>query len=383
MIAPSTALQKILDVVIIGGGLSGVMVAHELQKNFPSPSSSSSSFTWNLLEARPVLGGRLSNDHAGHLIDMGGAWVWPDFQPNMKRLLKTLNIPTFPQPDDPSSTRIEGGAVTIVHALATTLPPDRIQLGLPVTSLTLVDAPGSTNSSQSCPVGSEEGGTKVIRLETPNGPILAKRVVLAVPPKIASQHIQFDPPLSKSKEQAMAGSHTWMAGVTKVSLVYDHKFWSSDMSNMGLPRQASTGPAFQMYDASTKDGSVHALTFFALVPPGSPAKSNDEILGKEVASQLANVWYRLLGRGDLKDQTLNYKTVHVQHWPTEKFISEDPHPTQIHPHPHPVGALSSKEWDGRLYFAGSEADHQSSGVMEGAVGSALRVVRELLSDIGK
>ena len=179
----------------------------------------------------------------------------------------------------------------------------------------------------------------------------------------------------------MAGSHTWMAGVTKVSLVYDHKFWSSDMSNMGLPRQVSTGPAFQMYDASTRDGSVHAITFFALVPPGSPAKGNDEVLGKEVASQLANQWHRLMGRGDLKDQTLNYKSVHVQHWPTEQFISEDPNPTQIHPHPHPVGALSSKEWDGRLYFAGSEADHQSSGVMEGAVGSALRVIRELVSDL--
>jgi monoamine oxidase len=206
-------------------------------------------------------------------------------------------------------------------------------------------------------------------------------VVLAVPPKIASQHIKFDPPLSKAKEQAMAGSHTWMAGVTKVSLVYEKKFWSTDMSNMGLPRHVATGPAFQMYDASTKDGSVHAITFFALVPPGSPAKSNDEVLGKEVASQLANQWQRLMGRGDLKDQTLNYKAVHVQRWPTEQFISEDPNPTQIHPHPHPVGALSSKEWDGRLYFAGSEADHQSSGVMEGAVGSALRVIRELVSDL--
>jgi monoamine oxidase len=295
----------------------------------------------------------------------------------MKRLLKALDIPTFGQPDDPSSTRIDGGAVEIVHALAKNLPSDRIRLNIPVTSLTLVNA---TDSSESCSVGS--GGEKLIRLETPEGPILAKRVVLAVPPKIASKHIRFEPPLSNAKQQAMAGSHTWMAGVTKVSLVFEKKFWSSDYSNMGLPRQLP-GPAFQMYDASTKDGSVNAITFFALVPPGSRSKSDDEFLGNEVASQVANVWNMLLGRGDLKDQVMNYKSVHVQHWPTETYISEDPNPTQIQPHPHPIGALSTIEWDGRLFFAGSEADRQSSGVMEGAVGSALRVVRELVSEIGK
>jgi hypothetical protein len=104
-------------------------------------------------------------------------------------------------------------------------------------------------------------------------------------------HIQFQPSFSAAKSEAMKDSHTWMAGVTKVSLVYETKFWTKDISNMGLPRQI-TGSAFQMYDASTKDGSVNAITCFALVPSGSPAKTDDKVLGDQVASQVANVWKR-------------------------------------------------------------------------------------------
>ena len=372
MISPTTALSKVFDVVIIGGGLSGVMVAHELQKNLPSPN-----FSWNLLEARPVLGGRLANDDKGHRIDLGAAWLWPDFQPNMKRLIKSLEIPTFLQPDDPSSTRIDGGAVALVHTLSKALPSNNIRLNTPVTNCTLVEMADPTGEACSAPDGKTE---KVIRLDTADGPLLAKQVVVAVPPKLASKHIRFEPALSPAKTQAMKSSHTWMAGVTKVSLVFDEKFWTEDISNMGLPRHLP-GPAFQVYDASTKDGSINAITFFALVPPGSLAKTDNKVLGDQVASQIANVWNLFLGRGDLGVQVQKYKDVHVQHWPTQEYISEDPNPVQIHPHPHPVGALSTTEWNGRLHFAGSESDRQYPGVMEGAVGAALRVAQELHSNV--
>lgn len=392
MISPSTALTKVFDVVIIGGGLSGVMVAHELQKSVlpsssPPPAAAAEALSWNLLEARPVLGGRLANDDKGNRIDLGGAWAWPDFQPNMKRLLRSLDrdISTFLQPDDPSSTRIDGGAVELVHALAKTLPPNNIRLNAPVTNCTLVDVADPMGENEACLAASSPQQEKqqdhaerekVIRLDTAEGPVLAKKVVISVPPKLASLHIRFQPALSEAKQQAMNASHTWMAGVTKVSLVFDTKFWTTDISNMGLPRHLP-GPAFQMYDASTKDGSVNAITMFALVPPESPAKTDNKVLGDQVASQVANVWNMYLGRGDLKEQIHNYKDVHVQHWPTQTYISEDPNPVQIHPHPHPVGALSTNEWDGHLLFAGSETDRQSPGVMEGAVGAALRVVQEL------
>lgn len=351
-VSATTPRNEVYDMVIIGGGLSGVALAHEIQKSLPV-------YSWNLLEARPTLGGRLVNDKKGNRIDLGGAWIWPASQPKIKKLVNSLGLSTFMQPDDPSSTRIDGGAVAIVENLAKKLPAANIRLNTPVTKCTL--QPGSNSTT--------------IRLDIASGHVLAKRVVVAVPPKLVDKHIVFDPPLSRAKKTAMSASHTWMAGVTKVSLVYENKFWNEEISNMGLP-QHLPGPAFQVYDASTKDRSINAMTFFCLVPPGSPAKRDNAVLADQVTAQISSVW-KLYTGSDFREEVRKYKDVHVQHWPAERYISEDSEPKQIHSHPNPVGVLSTTEWDDRLYFAGSETDRQSPGVMEGAVGAALRVAQEL------
>ena len=378
--AATAASTKILDLLIIGGGLSGVMVAHDYHHRDGGSSSSQHQPqpSWKLLEARSVLGGRLANDDQGHLIDLGGAWVWPHHQPNLRHLLPQLGVETFEQPDDPSSTRIEGGAVKIVQALSKDLPSDNILLNAPVTKCTLVE---SSEDGDSC-------SESYIQVETTNASsnggststiFKAKKVAIAIPPSLISKHITFEPPLSAAKQQAMERHHTWMAGVTKISLVYPTAFWrkksrnGEDLrTNMGLP--SHLGPAFQVYDACTKDGSVAAITFFAL----AKNEIDDNDLAKQVANQLAQVWEYLDYDHEIVDQLQNgYTNVHVKRWPLESYISEDDQPQQIHPHPHPVGALSKNEWDGKLLFAGSEADLESPGVMEGAIGAALRVLRDI------
>jgi monoamine oxidase len=236
------ASPKLIDVLIIGGGLSGLMVAHEINRTLPLAS-------WKLLEARSILGGRLANDDGGHRIDMGGAWIWPHHQPHMRRLTSTLNISTFPQPDDPTSTRIDGGAVQYIHVLANGLPQDHIMLGHSVTKCTLTTKSSEQDYCETAATSDEP----LIKVETKDEMLMARRVVIAAPPKLVSKHIEFYPPLSIDKQRAMEASQTWMAGVTKVSLVYRRKFWSEDTSNMGLP--SHLGPAFQVYDSSTRDGS--------------------------------------------------------------------------------------------------------------------------------
>ena len=362
-LSSSSSSMKVLDVVIIGGGLSGVLVSHGLQKQ------AQQAVDWRLLEARKVLGGRLINDQAGQEIDLGGAWVWPQQQPRIRRLLQQLDVPTFVQPGDPSSRRIPGGAVRIVHRLAQDLPSQRIQLDTAVKACTLQQMSPNDN-------GDQTNNTPIVKIETTTDETLyARRVVFAVPPKLLHQHIAFTPALSADKQQALEDAHTWMAGVTKVALVYPHRFWPLDACNMGLP--SYLGPAFQVYDSSTEDDSVSALTFFAL----ADQDKGDATLAKQVADQLQKAW-AYLGEKQAAGQVHSYTQHYVQRWPQQRYISEDARPKTIHPHPYPVSALATSEWNGLLWFAGSETDQLSPGVMEGAVGAAQRVLQSLQDFLG-
>lgn len=318
-------------------------------------------------------------------IDLGGAWIWPRHQPFMRNLTSLLNIATFLQQDDPSSTRIDGGAVQYIHALAKDLPQERLILNSPVVNCAFVLEESaredqlctSTIDTATTTTSGDTMKTNIVRVQTEGETFFAKRVVIAVPPRLVAKHIQFDPPLSPAKQRAMANSHTWMAGVTKIALQYETNFWTTDVSNLALPPPGK--PAFQVYDASTKDGSVAALTFFVLdvARPRSDADTSgdDVVLADQVALQMEQTWsyFRL----PFAAQAKSYTHVHIKRWPLEKYISEDSNPTTIHPHPHPVRDLSTNEWNDHLLFAGSETDLKSPGVMEGAVGSAMRVVHIL------
>lgn len=349
---------KLLDVLIIGGGLSGLIVAHELQHQLPS-------VNWNLLEAQPTLGGRLANAETTQgYIDMGGAWIWPQQQPFMKELVKKLEIKTFQQIDDSSSMRIIGGAVQLIRNIAKTLPQQRIHLETAVHKCILEEHSANDDSHSD----------RIIRVHTSNNrTYLTKRVVIAIPPRIMQTTIEFSPTLSAGKRHAIQQSHTWMAGVTKVALVYKSRFWSPQGSNMGLP---GNGPAFQMYDSSTHDASLAAMTFFASVPTGSLALTDDKVLANQVAAQLQSAW-KSHGQPDFATKAFDYNKVHVHRWPENKYISEDATPTKIQPHPQPIQSLSTTEWGNQLFFAGTETDRFSPGVMEGAVSAAHRVVTEL------
>ena len=79
--------SDILDVLIIGGGLSGLSAGNYLFdhdiKNFL------------ILEARDRVGGRTcSVDYKQHAVDVGGAYVGP-FQNRILRLAREFNIRTY------------------------------------------------------------------------------------------------------------------------------------------------------------------------------------------------------------------------------------------------------------------------------------------------
>jgi monoamine oxidase len=177
---------------------------------------------------------------------------------------------------------------------------------------------------------------------------------------------------------SMRKSQTWMTGVTKVALVYESpRFWQLYESNRGM-RAGPNKPAFQVYDGSPLDGSISALTFFTLSSL-SINGDDDETLAKQCMEQFCSTLSpkSIRENPDVVESLKDYDRIHVKRWPLEKYISNDRNPSRIHPHPEPDLDLARDEWDGCLLFAGTETDLRSPGVMEGAVGAALRVVETL------
>ena len=418
-------LHEVLDVAIIGGGLAGCVVAYKIEEEFRNrtnksrrnepqeqqPQQRSACCSWQLFEARTVLGGRLMNaPDEGHPLDLGGAWIWPESQPQMRNIILTtpkLNITTFPQPDDMTlsgAVRIEGGAMAIIQALVQNLPStthsnngsNSILTNTPIVSCRLIsrrvtpttiavdnNENNSTNNDNVTDTNDEkppQTSSRIVELKTTTGKVyFARSVVLTVPPRLLHDQMTFAPALSSPKWSAMAQSPTWMAGVTKIAFVYTKKWWTAELSTMPLVPFIA-GPAFQVYDASTRDGTVPALTFFAFVANDDESEDEheeDTMLADRVATQFAA---NLSSRGtpeDIVQHVKKFKNYYVQRWPREHYISENRHPVQIHPHPSPLPILSAPDWEGRLIFAGTETAATHPGMMEGAVGSAIRAVQDI------
>ncbi len=142
------------DVCIIGAGLSGACIARTL---------ASHNISVLLIDGRNRVGGRLLTAAAANG-DLGGAWIWPQSEPNMANLLRKLNIQTAPMhmnglsmaytsngkrhviPDGQSAMyaacgngaiRVCGGASKVATAL---LEDHSVRLGMRVTEIDYNDS---------------------------------------------------------------------------------------------------------------------------------------------------------------------------------------------------------------------------------------------------
>jgi monoamine oxidase len=379
-----------LDVAIIGGGLCGLALAHSLRAR---------GVDWRLFEARERLGGRVLTARAddGTPVDLGATWFWPATQPAMARLVADLGLASFDQVDDgrvlllndPSrvpqvvamteqgvpagdpalaaspgavhggARRVEGGMGAVVEALARPLPASRLRLGHALH--TLVDR-GDFVELQ-------------MRFGEAAYAFNARRVVLALPPRVVEADVQFVPALAPAVCAALRAAPTWMATAAKAAFAYRQAFWRAD----GLTGNAWVDHAQAMlaevFDASGP-GDIAALAGFCALDIAQRAAFER---GREL---LLDSQMGMLFGAQAVDASM-VRGRFWQDWAKEReTCSATDAAGEAGAGRHPAYGdplLAQAFWGDRLHFAGSETARQGGGYLEGALSAAGRVRAQLKS----
>ena len=353
--------MKTVDTLIIGGGLSGIYAAYLLAQRNES---------FVVLEARERLGGRiLSPEHQGFFSDLGPSWYWPAIHPKMAQLIQTLNLKGYRQFEEglgrfqnpngavqtvsgyatePLSWRLSGGMMALITKLCEKIPENTIKLNHPV-----------------CKIEKKDCGAEISVGELEQEPwarFNTKKVILALPPRLAASTILFTPDLPDNLTQAMLKIGTWMAGQAKFTALYKEPFWRP--ANLSGQAFSQRGPMGELHDASNNEQGPYGLTGFVGIPAAQ--RNYQQPLIEAILSQLELIYGKPAGQ----PTTFFYKD-----WAREQFTATqlDQPPMYEHPLYHPP-AHQTTFWDNIIHFAGTETATKHGGYLEGALSTAKRAV---------
>ncbi len=340
MIIGYNGRMKKKKLLIIGAGLSGLYSAVLLQD----------SYEVTILEARDRTGGRIMGMD-GH--DMGPSWVWPH-QKNILTLIETLDLELFLQyteglasydaPDGvqhfrPSQTapsfRIKGGISQMVMALENRLE-NPVHLNEKVLSLTQ--------------------SNEMIVVKTIDKMYEVDRVISTLPPRLAAESIAYFPPLPEALHTQLHNIPTWMGYATKCVIEYSDAFWREEgFSGFAI---SHLGPLGEIHDACTQDKAA----LFGFVHSNAKYDNMEE----DIIQQLT----RLYGR-----KAANPSKFHLVDWKKEPYTSTalDALPLREHP----LYGFTATHFGDRLIFSGTESAFSEGGYLDGAITSALDLLKNL------
>lgn len=350
-------------IVIVGGGISGLYTAYLLQQR---------GVPFTLLDARGRLGGRVlsegmnaSEASSDDRFDLGPSWFWPELQPRMRRLVHTLQLQTFPQFEEGdllierfrleqvhrvrgfasgnTSLRLMGGMATLVEALASKLPQHAIRLQTRVVR--------AEQLPDKVRVHAVDGAGELKEID-------GASVIFALPPRVLTKTIKFQPLLERSVAKRAASVPTWMAGQAKFVAIYNEPFWRK--RGLSGSAQSMLGPLVEMHDASTSSGLAALFGFIGL-----PAKSRSN-LGARLHDECIAQLTRLFG-----PEANRPVSTMVQDWATEPYTATEADllPADGHPSASDL-QTSSGTWTNRMLLAGSEVANDHAGYLEGALEAA-------------
>lgn len=355
-----------VPVAVLGGGLAGLNVAHELQ---------GAGIPFHLFEARDRLGGRIltlgeNGQPSEDGFDLGPSWFWPDMQPKLARRVAELGLRTMMQhtagdmlyesgphqaPErvrqlaDQNSARIVGGMGALVRALEKGLHLQSLSLSAEVTMLTL---------------GRDAVQMTVARQGNPPETLLARHVISTLPPRLMAQNLHLDPAPPIALRRHWQDTPTWMAPHAKFVAVYGEAFWRTD--GLSGAAQSRVGPLVEIHDATTASGKAALFGFVGLSAKSRATMRQDELIRAALA-QLEHLFGPKAG---------NPRATLLKDWATDRFTAaeaDDPrsgHP-QVSPKPWVV-----EPWAERLTFAGSETSLTEPGYLAGAIEASSRTAQD-------
>ncbi|MEM6641402.1 MAG: FAD-dependent oxidoreductase [Bacteroidota bacterium] len=346
-------------VIIIGGGLSGLLIGNRLKK---------AGISFKILEARDRLGGRIHTVMSADdtPVEMGATW-FNDQHKNLKRLLEELGLSYFEQfmegtsffqpfsnqpasaipiPPQSASYRVAGGTASIIRVLAENLENEDVVLGESIQKIDFTEPPAM-----------------VIGKDT----YKASHVVLALPPKLWANTIDFNPTIPEQLMDIALNTHTWMEDSIKVALTFKRPFWKERKLSGTL--FSNTGPITEFYDHSTKEEDKYALCGFV-----SPSFSSLTFADRKqrILDQLVYVF---------GNEVMEFIDFNEVAWSeenktfTQNISSLYPHQNNGNP------VYRSAYFEDRLLISSSEASPTFSGYMEGAVIAAEWVVDQLKASL--
>jgi monoamine oxidase len=361
-------------VTIIGGGLSGLLVAYRLTQH---------GIGFKLLEANTRLGGRIlstmttgsdSYSRQQPAVDLGPSWFWPG-QQHLTSLIQELGLGSFVYTQASSGDsvieygdgsivsghtsasmagayRLRGGMYHLIQQLLDSLPAHSVMTGAQVTHLRR----------------DVNGVVAVVRRPQGQQQIHSQQVVLALPPRVVARTIVFEPALPVDYLSSLMSVPTWMAGQAKLAAVYDAPFWrDKGLSGDALSQR---GPLVEIHDASPHTGGPYALFGFIGVPAAQRLNRSEQLKAGAVDQLI-----RLFG-----EQAGMPQSVHFKDWAFDPMTAIDL--DRDSPSMHASGVLDWMSVPGHdIVWAGTESArslNQSNGYLEGAAEAAERAAISLV-----